>query len=142
MLLFQTGAHNLAKRGRGHILVQTMGPRLDMYVSTLLNIKRRADKLAFNMVVVTSPSYPDKRVPGRASRNNHNLAALSRLLQDKLCTYNVSVFDEFSMLVSQQGSAPPHCGIHYLCRIPGQGVRGNTGIIALHMLMTDVCYAK
>jgi len=139
VILFQTGCHDLGKPGHGHRLVLTMGLRLDVYVNTLVDMKRRADTLGFKMVVMTSPPYPDDGHLSRASRNNHNLAALSRLLQEKMSKHSIYVFDEFAELVVQQDKIPPVCGIHYICRLPGQGILGNVGMIAFQMLMTELC---
>ena len=139
VILFQTGSHDLGKPGQGHVLVLAMAPRLNVYVNTLFDIKRRADTLGFKMVVMTSPPYPDEGYLNRVSRNNHNLAALSRSLHEKMSTHSISVFDEFATLVVQQDHFPPDCGIHYICRIPGQGIRGNVGIIAFQMLMAELC---
>ena len=92
------------------------------------------------MVVITSPPYPDYDRKGpRGNRNNYALAALSRLLQDKLSPHGLKVFDEFGVILPQQNNDTRRCGSHYLCRIPGEGVHGYVGITAFRMLMTDIC---
>ena len=136
VVLFQTGAHAVAHRG----IANAIGAELDVYLKALVNIKSRADKAGFKMVVITSPPFPDHdRSYLRRRRNNYALAALSRLLQDKLSLYGVNVFDEFGVMLPQQNNDTALCGDHYLCRVPGKGVHGYVGITALRLLMTDIC---
>ena len=136
IVLFQTGAHAVAHRG----ISNAIGPEFDIYLKALVNIKRHADKMGFKMVVLTSPPFPDHdRSDRRLRRNNYALAALSRLLQDKLSLYGLKVFNEFGVILPQQNNDTALCGDHYLCRVPGEGVQGYVGIIALRLLMTDIC---
>ena len=136
IVLFQTGAHAVAYRG----INNAIGTELDIYLKALVNIKHLADKIGFKMVVLTSPPFPDhSRNDDRLFRNNYALAALSRLLQDKLPLYGLQVFDEFGVILPQQNNDTKLCGDHYLCRIPGKGVHGYVGITALRLLMTDIC---
>ena len=134
-VVFQTGAHAVAHRG----INNAIGPEVDTYIKALVNIKRRADKAGFKMVVLTSPPFPDHdRSYHRRRRNNYVLAALSRQLQDKLSLYGLKVFDEFGVILPQQNNDTKLCGDH-LCRVPGKGVHGYVGITALRLLMTDIC---
>ena len=136
IVLFQTGAHDITNRGIG----RAMGRNIDAYVRALVHIKSRADKVGFKMVVITSPPYPDYDRKGpRGNRNNYALAALSRLLQDKLSPHGLKVFDEFGVILPQQNNDTRRCGSHYLCRIPREGIHGYVGITAFRMLMTDIC---
>ena len=136
IVLFQTGAHAVAYRG----ISNAIGTDFDIYLKALVNIKRLADKIGFKMVVLTSPPFPDHDRSGRRlRRNNYALAALSRLLQDKLPLYGLKVFDEFGVILPQQNNDTERCRGHYLCRFPGKGVRGYVGITALRLLMTDIC---
>ena len=136
LVLFQTGAHDVTNRRFG----KAMGPLLDAYVTAVVDAKQRADKVGFKFVVLSTPPYPDyDRVGPRGLRNNYALAALSRLLQDKLSPYNINFFDEFGVILPQQNNDTRRCGAHYLCRVPGEGIHGYVGITAFRMLMTDVC---
>ena len=136
IVLFQTGAHDITFRG----LDNTTGPNTDVYVKALVDIKSRADKVGFKMVVITSPPFPDlHRIRPGSNRNNYALAALSRLLQDKLSPHGLKVFDEFGVILPQQKNDTPRCTHHYLCRIPGEGMHGYVGITAFRLLMTYVC---
>ena len=136
IVLFQTGAHAVAYRG----INDAIGTEFDIYLKALVNIKRLADKIGFKMVVLTSPPIPDHdQSGGRLRRNNYALAALSRLLQDKLSLYGLKVFDEFGVILPQQNNDTEPCGNHYLCHAPGKGVHGYVGITALRLLMTDIC---
>ncbi|KAI0220640.1 hypothetical protein LSAT2_027871 [Lamellibrachia satsuma] len=138
IVFLQTGAHDVTNRGIDSIL----GSNTAAYVRALVDIKSRADKVGFKMVVITSPPYPDHDRKGpRGNRNNYALAALSRLLQDKLSPHCLKVFDEFGVILPQQNNDTRRCGFHYLCRIPGNGTHGYVGTTAFRMLMTDICCA-
>ena len=81
IVLFQTGAHAVANHG----INNAIGPEFDIYLNALVNIKRHADKMGFKMVVLTSLPFPDHdRSDRRLRPDKYALAALSRLLQDKL----------------------------------------------------------
>ena len=133
IVLFQTGAHAVAYRG----INNAIGTEFDIYLKALVNIKRLADKIGFKMVVLTIPDH--NRSGRRLHRNNYGLAALSRLLQDKLSLYGLKVFDEFGVILPQHNNDTELCGDHYLCRVPGEAVHGYVGITALRLLMTDIC---
>ena len=136
LVFFQTGAHDITGRG----FSKAMGHLIDAYVTAVVDAKQRADKVGFKFVVLSTPPYPDHdRVGLRGLRNNYALAALSRLLQEKLSPYNINFFDEFGVILPQQNNDTRRCGSHYLCRVPGEGIHGYVGITAFRMLMTDVC---
>lgn len=79
IVLFQTGAHDVTRRGAS----KAMGPDFDDYLKALVDIKLRANKVGFKMVIITSPPFPDHSpTVRRGHRNNYAMAALSRLLHD------------------------------------------------------------
>ena len=70
------------------------------------------------MVFQTFPDHD--RVRRRSSRNNHALAALSRLLQDELSPHGLKVFDEFGVILPQQNNDTGVVGLTIYVVSPGK----------------------
>ena len=136
VVLIQTGAHDMSFSG----IQYTMDEGVMSFVRALGDLQKKSAKYGFKLVVVTTPPYPPAWVHySRGSRSMSTLAALNRRMKSELSLRNVTVFDEFSILLAEQDNNV--CGCHYLCREANTTqITGTAGLLAVSMLMSNnVC---
>ena len=136
VVIVQTGAHDLAFNG----IKYTIGEGLTRYVKAVGDLQKKSAKYGFKLVVATTPPYPPAwNFDNRGSRNMFTLSALNRRMKSELSLRNVTVFDEFSVLLAEQDNHV--CGCHYLCRENNTiHIIGTAGLFAVSMLMSNnVC---
>ena len=121
MVVVQTGAHDMALA----CLHDTMGVYTGKLVIGLSDLRQKSLKRGFQLLVLTTPPFPEANIELKAkgNRNNYALAAFNRKLKMLLTELGVEVFDEFSLFLVQQDNNA--CGCHYMCR----GIVNNTSYI-------------
>ena len=115
---------------------------LALYITSIIDVHEQSQIIGFRFLPITSPPFPDADLrQSKGSRNNFALAAYAREIRDQLVAKDITVFDEFSLLVTLQETVS--CGYHYLCYSWEDGasnVTGDVGITALHLMMVNyVC---
>ena len=135
MVIVQTGAHDMALA----CLHDTMGVYAGKLMKDLSDLRQKSLTCGFNLLVLTTPPFPEANIELKAkgNRNNFALAAFNRKLKMLLTEQGVEIFDEFSLLLPQQDNNA--CGCHYMCR----GIVNNTnyiygeaGMIAMRILIS------
>ena len=134
VVIIQTGAHDMA-----HLGIQRSMASVQEFVRVLSDLQKKSLKYGFRLLFVTTPPFPetDKRET-KGSRNNFALAALNRSFKAELLSKKVNVFDEFSVLLTQQDSNS--CGCHYICRKAENNMSlftGKVGMIAASMMLSN-----
>ena len=136
LVLLQTGAHDLARRG----MAASMGASIRRFVETLSVFSDSSKRRGFRLVLLTSPPCPDgkEEVPTRGGRNTFAVAAFNQMLRAKAAHLNVDVFDEFSVILPRQNSNT--CSSHYICyNMHLHKITGAVGVTTTQMMMTGLC---
>ena len=136
LVLLQTGAHDLARRG----MAASMGASIRRFVETLAVFSDSSKRRGFKLVLLTSPPCPDgkKEVGTRGGRNTFAVAAFNQMLRAKAAHLNVDVFDEFSVILPRQNSNI--CNSHYICyNMHLHKITGAVGVTTTQMMMAGFC---
>ena len=136
LVLLQTGAHDLARRG----VAASMGRSIRRFVDTLAVFSDSSNKRGFKLVLLTSPPCADgkEEVPTRGGRNSFAVAAFNQMLRMKATHLKVDVFDEFSVILPRQNSNV--CGTHYICYdIRYHKITGAVGVTSTQLMMAGLC---
>ena len=136
LVLLQTGAHDLARRG----MAASMATSIRGFVEILAVFSDSSKKRGFKLVLLTSPPCPDglRKVATRGGRNIFAVAAFNQMLRAKAAHLNVVVFDEFSVILPRQNSNV--CGTHYICYDKYlHKITGAVGVTTTQMMMASFC---